>query len=466
MTIRRSLRTHLMLLYILLAALSGVVVPLAGIRLTLTEFKGYLQERRKDDFEKLAESLVALYQEDGTWNEARLRDVLRQASRVPMVGLVLYDADERLVFPSRSTGYRMMRNIREAEKWSHAGHSVQKTNSGNDISRISLESDGQNIGTLVVNLPSFPGKIETMFVHRIGHNTFFGAIMMIVLACVLGFFVAGGLSRPVLRAAERARRISRGEYETEPEKSSGIREMDALSASVEELGHSLDGQEKLRKRLMVDVAHELRTPLTVVKSQIEALADGVWEASPERLSLCVREVDRLSDLISEVERLSGLEGEILAIRTEPKDLGAFLADVLSSFSPLFDRAQVDLTWRLPENITVDIDPGRFRHVVENLLSNALRYTGAGGKVEVRLDTWEGNARIEIEDSGSGIGPADLPHIFDRFYRADESRTRGTGGLGVGLAIARAAVEAHGGTISASSTPGRGSVFKVTLPIKA
>jgi signal transduction histidine kinase len=308
---------------------------------------------------------------------------------------------------------------------------------------------------------------------------------MIVLACALGFFVAGGLSRPVLWAADWARRISKGEYEgsrtqesqtqgswaqMKSAKPSGIREMDALSESVAELGRSLAGQESLRKRLMIDIAHELRTPLTVVKSQLEAFADGVWDTSPERLNTCVMEIDRLSELVSEVEHLSNLEGEILILQTEPTELGPWLENILTSFARLFSEAGIALTWQLPEKITADIDASRFRHVIENLLSNALRYTVTGQKVEVRLgkegsDIGSGSVKIEIEDTGVGIKPADLPHVFDRFYRADNARAHRIGGRGVGLAIAKAAVEAHGGAISVKSEDGQGSLFTIVLPSK-
>ena len=291
-----------------------------------------------------------------------------------------------------------------------------------------------------------------------------GAAAMIVVACGLGYVVAGGLSRPVIRAAERARRISRGEYELEPEPPSGIREMDMLSRGVEELGRSLAGQERLRKRLMTDIAHELRTPLTVVRSQVEAVADGVWEATPERLALCAAEIERLSDLIGEVESLTRLEGEILSVRLRDTDLAAFLDTVLDASEPLFARSGVTLCRSLEGSVRANVDSERFRSVIDNLLSNALRYSEPGGRVEVRLRSWDGSAVVEVEDAGTGIDAADLPHIFDRFYRADAARARATGGRGIGLAIAKAAVEAHGGTIEVSSRLGEGSRFTVKLPL--
>ena len=261
----------------------------------------------------------------------------------------------------------------------------------------------------------------------------------------------------------------------EPEKASGIRELDALTEGVDRLGRSLAEQERLRKRLMTDVAHELRTPTAVVKAQLEAMADGVWDPSPERLALCVAEVDRLSDLIAEVEQVAILEGDAAELRREPLRLEVFLEGVVDSFRPLFERSGVALSWTPVLPLEAELDAGRFRHVMENLLSNALRHTEPGGRVEVRLDRFvdaQGgeSARISVEDAGCGIAPDDLPHVFDRFYRADfsrsrsRSRSRARGGHGVGLAIAKAAVEAHGGSISVQSKEGSGSVFTILLPM--
>jgi signal transduction histidine kinase len=480
MKFKRSLRTHLLLLYVMLAVLSGVIVPLAGVHMTLSEFLGYLQERKKYDADELAESLISLYQEEGAWNGIRVADVLRHASKVPMTEL--YDAAGRKVFPTkgaRGAAY----DLRSIEVRGTAGlpGAAENRELKNGVNRIDLYSERAVIGSMLLTLPSFSGKTEMMFAMRLRQITVTGAVLMVVLACALGFFVAGGLSRPILKAAEQARRISRGDYGTARDGtcsdwarsdsfladpvSTGIREIDALSESVTELGRSIAGQESLRKRLMVDVAHELRTPLTVVKSQVEAFVDGVWEATPERLNACVTEIDRLSDLVEEVEHLSRLEGEVLILQTEPVDLGAFLEKMLSSFKPLFARSGIELTWELEGNVTAGIDSGRFRHVIENLMSNARQYTEPGGQVTVRLEVSDGRARIVVEDSGTGIRPADLPHVFERFYRADASRSRGTGGCGVGLAIARAAAEAHGGTIAVESAPGKGARFTVTLPLR-
>ena len=459
---RRSLRIHLLLLYVLLAILSGIVVPALSIHLSLAAFQKYQFERSQVDLEALGDSLTALYEEDGGWTRRRVMDILHPAPQWMGMRIILRDAEGNTVF---TLGPLQMG---EAANRGH-GHGMMRFSQG-DVSEltnhldIELTSEGEKLGSLAVDYKTPSTRFEKDFLSYLMRYTLVGAAVMIAVACGLGFFVAGGLSRPVVNAVERTRRISRGEYELDPGSPTGIHEMDALSRGVEELGRSLAGQEKLRRRLMVDIAHELRTPLTVVRTQIEAIADGVWEASPERLASCVAEMERLGGLIEDVESLTRLEGDALALHPEETDMAAFLAPVLDSFIPLFERDGIELRRELATGITAEIDPDRFRHVIDNLLSNALRYTPAGGNVVVRLLARDEHVVIEVEDTGIGISEADLPHVFERFYRADESRARVTGGRGVGLAIARATVEAHGGTISVTSQRGRGSCFTVTLPM--
>ena len=478
----RSLRAHLMWLYVLLAIFSGVVVPILGMWLSYTSFREYQRQEQQVALESLAGSLESLYQEDGRWEQGRLVDVMRPSPRWGAASIVLWSVDGKMVFAAGPA----MEALRKQGGIRKPLHEMSADVKNRRIKRLlpaappspdakfdprerivfKLASGDAEIGLMDVKVHLPTGRFEQEFLSRLAVYTLVGAIFMILGACGLGFLVAGGLSRPVVKAVERTKRICRGEYDLEPETPSGVREMDALSRGVEELGRSLANQEKLRRRLMVDVAHELRTPLTVVRTQIEAIADGVWEASPERLSLCVSEIERLSGLINDVESVTRLEGEAMAIQPEETDMCAFLSAILDSFTLLFEKSGVELRRVLSPGLRAEIDPERFRHVLDNLLSNALRYTPAGKCVEVRLSRRNEKVVIEVQDTGSGIAPEDLPHIFDRFYRADESRARVTGGRGVGLAIARSAVEAHGGTISVESRSGQGSCFTVTLPLCA
>lgn len=459
----KSLRSHFLMLYVILAVIAGIVVPLLGLKLSVEGFRKYQIQRRQADLENLGESLSALYHEEGdAWDIRRVRDILRPAPQWAAMTISLIDSNGREVYTLRPPHMNMNRQMHSRM------HSAQQENppSANtentpNTEHITVKLSG-NAGRLEIERRIPSGRYENSFISYLVRYTLAGALLMIVFACGLGYFVAGKLSRPVILAIERTKNIARGDYDIHEEaKPVGIQELDALTRGVEDLGRSLAGQEKLRRRLMVDIAHELRTPLTVTRTQIEAISDGILEPTQERLTLCVNEMTRLADLIGNIDALSRIEGETLRLDLEITDMKKFLAYVAESFKPLFTKSEINLSTEL-ENVKCEIDREKFRHVIDNLLSNALRYTDKNGNVKVRLYARDDEAVIEVSDTGIGIAPEDLPNIFERFWRADESRARVTGGSGVGLAIVKATVEAHGGKISAVSKKGEGSCFTVRL----
>lgn len=447
----KSLLSHFLTLYVLLAFLAGIVVPSISVWMGATAFRNLQIQRRQADLDNLAETLTELYiEEGGDWNSSRVRDILRPAPRWGGMTITLFDADNREIYTLRPMMNININNPSAAET---------------EHLTIKLGRDKiKNVGRLEITrrLPS--GRYERAFIWYLVRYNFFGALIMILAACGLGYIVAGRLSRPVIKALERTRNISRGEYDSDENfESVGIRELDELTKGVEDLSRTLAGQEKLRRRLMVDVAHELKTPLTVARTQIEAIADGILEPTPDRLGLCVSEMQRLGGLIENVVALARLEGEALIINKERTDMKQFLEPVIESFMPLFEKSGINFSSELEADIMCEIDTNKFRNVIDNLLSNAQRYTNSGGSVKIRLHSVKDKALIDVSDTGIGIAEKDLPNIFERFYRTDESRTRITGGSGVGLAIVKASVTAHGGRITVASQKGKGSTFTITLP---
>ena len=248
----------------------------------------------------------------------------------------------------------------------------------------------------------------------------------------------------------------------------GKDEVDELAATFNQMADSLEAQEKLRRNLMADIAHELRTPLTGIQGTVEALQDGIFPVTPENLAAVHEQVMLLNRLIEDLRTLANAEARQLALDRQPVNLTDLCQRQVMAFQPRAAAAQIDLTLQVEGGpAMVWGDEQRLGQVLNNLLGNALRHTGPGGAVQVQLAAPNGAAHLAVVDNGEGIDPAALPAIFDRFYRADPSRTRRSGGSGLGLAIARQLVQAHGGRIWAESPPvgqAGGSAFRVELPL--
>ena len=450
----KSLRRHFLALYVLLAVLSGIVVPALGLHLSVNAFRNYQIQRRQADFENLRDNLISLYKEEGgIWKRRRIMDILRPAPQWFGMTITLLDSTGREIYTLRP----LPMHRREAAE------NENNNNIQSEYEHITIQLEQS--GRLEIERKMPTGRYESSFIDYLMRYTMAGALMMILFACGTGCLVAEKLSRPVIKVIERTKKISKGDYDISENISPvGIRELDDLTKGVENLARSLARQEKLRRRLMVDIAHELRTPLTVVMTQIEAIADGILGPTPERLDNLLSEMKRLGGLIANVEALTRFEGDALEVHTEKTDMKKFLEPVIETFKPVFEKSGINFSSKLEDNLYCEIDKDTFRHVTDNLLSNALRYTNKGGKVEIKLYGIKNKIFIEVSDTGIGISEKDLPNIFERFYRADESRARITGGSGVGLAIVKAAVEAHNGTITAQSVKGKGSDFKIELPL--
>lgn len=224
--------------------------------------------------------------------------------------------------------------------------------------------------------------------------------------------------------------------------------------------------ERLRRELTANVSHELRTPLTSIKGFAETLLDGAMkdeDTNRRFLSIIDGEADRLVKLVDDLLDLSLLESKRVTLELKPVDLSDLVTHTVDKLRPLAQTSQLTLWQSTPPSLLIYADADRLEQVLTNLVDNAMKFTPAGGRVEVRVAAVNGEVEVAVNDTGKGIAPEDVPHVFERFYRADRSRTRGSGGTGLGLAIAKHIVEAHGGRISVSSQPNEGTTFKFTIP---
>jgi two-component system OmpR family sensor kinase/two-component system sensor histidine kinase BaeS len=268
---------------------------------------------------------------------------------------------------------------------------------------------------------------------------------------------------PIGDMMDAARRVADGDYSARV-RERGPREVRSLARAFNSMAQRLQTTDEQRRNLLADVTHELRTPLTVIQGNLEGLIDGVYPADEAHLKSILDETRILSRLIDDLRTLALAESGALVLQKEPTDFAMLVAETVSSFQGQADAASVALSAECaPDLPLLDVDPARMREVLANLIANALRYTPHGGEIRVRCSLGKGGKQVvvAVEDTGAGIAADELPHIFDRFYRARDSR-----GMGLGLAIAKNLVTAHGGEIHAESEPGQGTTIHFSLPTPA
>ncbi|MEU8419584.1 HAMP domain-containing sensor histidine kinase [Micromonospora sp. NPDC048835] len=286
-----------------------------------------------------------------------------------------------------------------------------------------------------------------------------GAVLL--LAILVTILVGARLVRPLRTLTEAARRPVQDQARVPVATND---EIGYLAAALNDLAQRRERTEQQRRAMVSDVAHELRTPLTNLRSWLEAAQDGLAPADPHLLALLLDETAQLQHIIDDLRDLASADADTLRMHLEPVYLNDALAQVADAHRGSAEAAGVRLVVETRGDPEVVADPVRLRQLVGNLVSNAVRHTPVGGTVTIASQVVRGQLTVEVADTGVGIAPDDLPRIFDRFWRADSSRTRSTGGSGLGLAIARKLTEAHAGTISVESTLGIGSTFTVRIPV--
>lgn len=326
-----------------------------------------------------------------------------------------------------------------------------------------LTANGTKIGTVKITCysPYHMDEHGFDFIEAFNNTIIIIGALAIILALIAGIIFARGITKPIKATVKTVGEISSGNYKTRiEEKSHTSSELASLTTAVNSMAKTLEGEENLRTRLVSDVAHELRTPLANIKSTIELINEGVWQATPERLKECQNEIDRLSALIGELEKLHEAEIENLNLKLEAVPLNTLFCKVKANFEASAKEKNIKVNI-VAQDITALIDENKFTRVLNNLLSNAVKYSENGGEITLCAEKENNTAKITVKDRGIGINEKDLPHIFERFYRTDTSRNRQTGGSGIGLSIAKAIVEAHGAKIFAESEKGHGTTFTIT-----
>jgi signal transduction histidine kinase len=320
-------------------------------------------------------------------------------------------------------------------------------------------------GSLAGGMEEAMNSVVRAFGQTLLYSLLAAGLAATAAAAVASFLVSRRVVNPLRYVLGATRRIASGGYsERVPVQQSD--ELGELSESFNAMARALEEAERRRMEVISDVSHELRTPLSTIRGHVEGLAEGVIEPSEETWTLLQAEAERMQRLVDDLHQLSRAEAGQLSLNLAPVSPKEPIRLAIERMLPLFDEKGVDLSSAAPENLPpVLADTGRVVQVLTNLLDNALRHTPPQGRVTVGAKTKGDEVVFEVADTGEGIASEHLPHVFERFYRVEKSRSREGGGSGVGLAISRALVETMGGRVWVESPgPGKGATFSFTLPV--
>lgn len=438
-------------------AVAFVVVALAAITvfagLTLLaarrEASGLTDRQRRDDLAAAAAAAATAYESAGDWSTADLAPAAAIAAR-SQATLTIVDARGNVVAAPTDQLAGMMAAMH--------GLAAVDTPRGEPVS-AAVTVQGATVGAVMLRFPTEAMEAQRHVRDALSRAALIGGIVAIGVALVVAVAVSTRVSRPVTALTAAAGDLASGRRDAHVE-TAGPPELRQLAHAFNDMVDHLAREDQLRRNLVADVAHELRTPLTILQGSIEALVDGVDEPNPETLNSLHDEVTRLRRLVADLETLSAAEAAGLRLDSRPVDLTAVACDAADLLRPHMDEHGV--TFRCDGTAAWTVgDPDRLHQIAINLLTNAARFTPPNGAITVVTRTADDHVVLEITDSGPGIDPGDLPHVFDRFWRA--ANQRGTTGSGIGLAVVKELAEAHHGTIAATNPPTGGACFTLTLP---
>ena len=465
------LRVQLVLAFTLIVLVAVGAIAFLINQTTNTAFRQYITNSGVRASGSGVQQLVAYYQEQGSWDgvEKLLGEGVFLAGPV---GLPPSAANAR----DRGPTGRLDATLADASGkvvFDSAGRAEGRRLSAREKSRaltISQTEDGEVLGYLLLSFPGAGdrlGRLEQQFLDRTRSILIQGGAVAVVLGLVLSVFLSRSLTAPLQRLATAARAVAAGDLGQQV-RVEGSAEMAEVALAFNEMTTALDESERQRQNMVADTAHELRTPLTVLQGNLRAILDGVYPLEEAEISRLYDETRLLSRLVDDLRELALADAGQLRLNLRPTDLSQVIPSTTENLAPAAEASGVKLMAQVPADLpAVRADADRVVQVLSNLLINAFRHTPSGGTVTVTAIAGADAVELAVADTGEGISPDDLPHIFERLWQADRARTRGdraTGGTGLGLSVAQSLVEAQGGRIWAESILGQGSTFRFTLPL--
>jgi len=449
-----SLRLRLILMFMLVVIIGIGTVALFASHATSSDLQFYTKAKNN---QQIVSTLLDAYNHHQ--NQRALQALTERLARSSHQRIILFDHQMRVLTDSDRKLIGQVLALPAAPKAgiALASASPATLSISTDMGTMSSPGQGMPVQAFSANSP------EANFLTSVNQSLLLAVSIAGLTALLLALLFSNTILKPIHSLKVAASRMERGDLSQRVSiKARG--EIGALAHAFNTMADSLSRSEQVRRNLVSDVAHELRTPLMNIRGYLELLQDQVLEPTPETLASLYEETSLLSRLVADLQDLSLAEAGQLRLARQPISLEEVVSQAVQIVQPHLAHKNLALRVYIPPALPrVKADQERVAQILRNLLSNAILHTTSGGEISITASVIETIVKISVRDTGEGIAPEHLPYLFERFYRADSSRTRATGGTGLGLAIVKQVVEAHGGQVLVESQPGKGACFTFTLP---
>lgn len=425
------------------------------------KFGDYIMIKNQNTVQNILMELSEQYS-DNEWNYKNIEKITYNSLDKGII-VALYDKEDKEIMNIEKNSKDKCNRVMNFIKSSMEGKYGSTTSQFEPVYYPLIKS-GEKIGEVRVKFygPIFYMQNELVFLDIVNKIILGIGVLLILASTIMGFIISRSIIRPINKLMTKAKYMSKGEYDKKIEINTDILEINDLINSINNLSQSIKEQENIRKRLTGDISHELKTPLTNIQSHLEAMIDGIWEPTEERLLSVKEEAERLSSLVSDMQKLNKYDEFSIKLKKDNVNISDIICFVIFQFSNLAKSKNIKIEYE-KKNINLYCDKDKITQALVNILSNAIRYSNEGSTIFIEERLKDNKVIISIEDQGIGISEEDLKYVFERFYRADKSRTRATGGTGIGLTIVKSIVSSHGGEVKLESKLGEGSKFTIILP---
>ncbi len=445
-----------------LILISIIVISFISNIMINNRFENYLIKEREDKFQRIFEEINNLYIN----NNFQLDPMeLKHYALAEDINIIIKTLDGKIQYNS-NTRARMSNPMMKGMHRRGMGR-MMEIPEGNYVEKTYILShENEDFGYLVLGYidNAYLTESAIIFKNTLYESFIISGIITISIGLIVSIILSRRLTNPLINIRNTANEIQSGNLSAYSKVDTDVKEILELSQSLNFLGSTLAHQEDIRKRYASDISHELRTPLTTLKSHLEAIIDGVWEPTEDHLQILMSEITRLSNLVDDLKDSFSAEEYNINLNKIKFNISQEMENIITTFTPIYNQKNHSIKYSIEKDIEVLMDKDKFKQIINNLLSNSLRYLEDNGEVFVELKKVEDNLIITVEDNGIGIKKEDLPFIFHRFYRVDNSRDKATGGTGLGLSIVKSMVEAHGGKIDIESEYKKGTKAILQFPI--